>query len=212
MNHVAFAVPPERIEEYRERLWPPTSTAPRWPITTTASGASPTKSIPVFVRSIYFQDPDGILLEFACWTRPLTPADVRHAPPRASDLRPVECAAGDRARRPPCRRIRRAAASARGPIRCGTSPTTSTSWLRMVPWPGTCRIGLYPNLGVTWWTTMIVGADRPLVASVAYDLPVAWGIRTGASSPTATSSTASVSTSRCRLMTLRCTCPGRGAR
>ncbi len=37
---------------------------------------------------------------------------------------------------------------------------------------GYARIGLYPNLGVTWWTTMIVGPDRPVVASVAYDLPV----------------------------------------
>jgi hypothetical protein len=37
---------------------------------------------------------------------------------------------------------------------------------------GYARIGLYPNLGVTWWTTMIVGPDRPLVASVAYDWPV----------------------------------------
>ena len=34
------------------------------------------------------------------------------------------------------------------------------------------RIGLYPNLGVAWWTAMVVGPDRPLVASVAYDLPV----------------------------------------
>jgi hypothetical protein len=40
---------------------------------------------------------------------------------------------------------------------------------------GYVRIGLYPNLGVTWWTTMVVGADRPLTASVAYDLPVAGG-------------------------------------
>ena len=40
---------------------------------------------------------------------------------------------------------------------------------------GYARIGLYPNLGVTWWTTMVVGADRPVVASVAYDLPVAAG-------------------------------------
>jgi len=33
------------------------------------------------------------------------------------------------------------------------------------------RIGLYPNLGVSWWTTMVVGPGRPMVASVAYDLP-----------------------------------------
>jgi hypothetical protein len=36
---------------------------------------------------------------------------------------------------------------------------------------GYARIGLYPNLGVTWWTTMVVGPGRPMVASVAYDLP-----------------------------------------
>jgi hypothetical protein len=34
----------------------------------------------VFVRSIYFQDPDGILLEFAAWTRELGPEDVAHEP------------------------------------------------------------------------------------------------------------------------------------
>lgn len=38
---------------------------------------------------------------------------------------------------------------------------------------GYARIGLYPNLGVTWWTTMVVGPGRPVVASLAYDLPVA---------------------------------------
>ena len=35
----------------------------------------------VFVRSIYFQDPDGILLEFACWTRAFDRrATSRHRP------------------------------------------------------------------------------------------------------------------------------------
>jgi hypothetical protein len=38
---------------------------------------------------------------------------------------------------------------------------------------GYARIGLYPNLGVTWWTTTVVRPGRPLVASFAYDLPVA---------------------------------------
>jgi hypothetical protein len=37
---------------------------------------------------------------------------------------------------------------------------------------GYARIGLYPTLGVTWWTAVVVGPGRPLVASVAYDLPV----------------------------------------
>ena len=43
----------------------------------------------VFVRSVYFQDPDGILLELACWTRELGgPDDVAVAPRRA--LSPVD--------------------------------------------------------------------------------------------------------------------------
>ena len=37
---------------------------------------------------------------------------------------------------------------------------------------GYVRLGLYPNLGVSWWTAMVVGPERPVVASVAYDLAV----------------------------------------
>ena len=40
----------------------------------------------VFVRSFYFQDPDGILLEFACWRRAMgQPGDVAHEPKTAAD-------------------------------------------------------------------------------------------------------------------------------
>jgi len=39
----------------------------------------------VFVRSVYFRDPDGILLEFAAWTRELGPDDVSHKPAGAPD-------------------------------------------------------------------------------------------------------------------------------
>ena len=79
MNHVAFAVPPERIEEYRDRLL-----AAGIDCTEVANhddsewGIADDLHPGVFVRSIYFQDPDGILLEFACWTRSLIAADVRH--------------------------------------------------------------------------------------------------------------------------------------
>jgi hypothetical protein len=56
---------------------------------------------------------------------------------------------------------------------------------------GYVRIGLYPNLGVTWWTAMVVGVGRPVVASVAYDLPALSG--TGLSlSPAGVDVTASV--------------------
>lgn len=79
MNHVAFNVPAEAIEGYVDRL-----RAAGVDCTDLANhddsewGISKEMHPGVFVRSIYFQDPDGILLEFAAWTRALTSADVSH--------------------------------------------------------------------------------------------------------------------------------------
>jgi catechol 2,3-dioxygenase-like lactoylglutathione lyase family enzyme len=88
MNHVAFNVSPEKIEEYRERL-----VAAGVECTEIANhddseyGISKEVHPGVFVRSVYFQDPDGILLELACWTRELgTSEDVAVAPRRAVTL------------------------------------------------------------------------------------------------------------------------------
>lgn len=88
MNHVAFAVPAEQIEAYRQRLLdagvPCSEVAnhddSEW-------GISKEMHPGVFVRSIYFQDPDGILLELAATTRAFTEADVAHAPARAATVR-----------------------------------------------------------------------------------------------------------------------------
>jgi catechol 2,3-dioxygenase-like lactoylglutathione lyase family enzyme len=83
MNHVAFNVPAEKIVEYRDRL-----VAAGIPCSEVANhddsewGISDDLHDGVFVRSVYFQDPDGILLEFASWTRPFGPEDVRHQPAR----------------------------------------------------------------------------------------------------------------------------------
>ena len=85
MNHVAFSVPPEQIDRYCDRL-----RAAGIDCTDVANhddsawGIADELHPGVFVRSIYFQDPDGILLEFACWTRPFTPEDVHHLPTRAT--------------------------------------------------------------------------------------------------------------------------------
>jgi catechol 2,3-dioxygenase-like lactoylglutathione lyase family enzyme len=84
MNHVAFDVPADKIDQYRERLL-----AAGVDCTEVANhddsqwGISEELHPGVFVRSIYFQDPDGILLEFASWTRALGPDDVKVAPARA---------------------------------------------------------------------------------------------------------------------------------
>jgi catechol 2,3-dioxygenase-like lactoylglutathione lyase family enzyme len=81
MNHVAFDVPPERFDEYVQRLHDKgieTSEVANhddseWTVAKEVHDG-------VYIRSVYFFDPDGILLEFACWTRALTEADVAHEP------------------------------------------------------------------------------------------------------------------------------------
>jgi hypothetical protein len=86
MNHVAFNVPRDKIEEYREKL------AARGIDVTeimnhdnSPTQVSETLTEDVYVRSLYFFDPDGILLEFACWERELGPEDTRVAPATAED-------------------------------------------------------------------------------------------------------------------------------
>jgi catechol 2,3-dioxygenase-like lactoylglutathione lyase family enzyme len=86
MNHIAFDIPHEKIEEYRDKL--------------RAKGVEVTEVInhddspqqvsrvvndDTFVRSIYFFDPDGILLEFAGWTRDFGEGDIRHQPATAAE-------------------------------------------------------------------------------------------------------------------------------
>ncbi|MEE9278059.1 MAG: VOC family protein [Dehalococcoidia bacterium] len=86
MNHVAFDVPPERIEEYRRRLEEKGIRAtPILNHDDSPRQVSLEATDTTFVRSIYFFDPDGILLEFAAWTRELRPDDVKHAPATDAD-------------------------------------------------------------------------------------------------------------------------------
>ena len=86
MNHVALDVDPADIDGYVQRLRdagvPCTEVMnhddSEWGVAADPGGS-------VFVRSIYFMDPDGIQLEFAAWTRTLGPGDVSHAPAGGSD-------------------------------------------------------------------------------------------------------------------------------
>ena len=41
----------------------------------------------LFMRSIYFHDPNGIQLEIACWNRAMTDAEASLAPASAEDQR-----------------------------------------------------------------------------------------------------------------------------
>jgi catechol 2,3-dioxygenase-like lactoylglutathione lyase family enzyme len=86
MNHVAFHVPTDKFDDYRRKL--KAKGVPVSPVLNhddSEYGVSREVHDGVFVRSFYFQDPDGILLEFACWTRTFTDADVSHEPKTSAD-------------------------------------------------------------------------------------------------------------------------------
>jgi catechol 2,3-dioxygenase-like lactoylglutathione lyase family enzyme len=86
MNHVAFNVPEDKLDEYRRRLVAAgVKVSPDAVVNHDDSpmGVSAEVHEGVFVRSVYFTDPNGIMLELAATTRTFGPEDVRHAPARA---------------------------------------------------------------------------------------------------------------------------------
>lgn len=88
MNHIAFDVPPERFDEYCERLRAKgVDVSPVLNHDDSPAQVSATVTDGVFVRSIYFFDPDGICLEFAAWTKVFTAADVAHDPVDADGVK-----------------------------------------------------------------------------------------------------------------------------
>ena len=83
MNHVAFSVPSERIEGLRRQLLDHDIECTEiFNHDDSEWGVSREVTDDVFVRSVYFFDPDGILLEFACLD---PPADAGGRPPRPAD-------------------------------------------------------------------------------------------------------------------------------
>jgi catechol 2,3-dioxygenase-like lactoylglutathione lyase family enzyme len=87
MNHVAFDVPADRFEAYRQKLIDKgVDVTPIINHSNSLDGGhkpdydAATDDGDVFVRSVYFRDPNGITLEFACWTTTFDDTDVRHAP------------------------------------------------------------------------------------------------------------------------------------
>jgi catechol 2,3-dioxygenase-like lactoylglutathione lyase family enzyme len=87
MNHVAITVPEERFLEYRAKLKAKgVRCSPVIDHDDSEWGVASELHDGVFVRSFYFQDPDGILLEFACWRREMAQeGDVVHTPKTAED-------------------------------------------------------------------------------------------------------------------------------
>jgi catechol 2,3-dioxygenase-like lactoylglutathione lyase family enzyme len=87
MNHLAISIPLGKFDEYVERL---RSKGLSVRVINHGEGAESatehvTKS--TWVRSMYFDDPNGIHMEFAAFTRALTPKDVAHDPVNAKGER-----------------------------------------------------------------------------------------------------------------------------
>lgn len=92
-NHIAFDVPAEKMDEYRVKLEEKgVAVTEIVNHSNSLEGGHKADYDPdtddgdVFVRSMYFKDPNGVLLEFASWTTTFDESDVAHAPKTAADL------------------------------------------------------------------------------------------------------------------------------
>jgi catechol 2,3-dioxygenase-like lactoylglutathione lyase family enzyme len=90
MNHIAFDVPAEKFDEYCERLKARgVQLSPVLNHDDSRYQVSREVTDRVFVRSVYFFDPDGVCLEFAAWTKVFGPEDVAHDPLNADGEREI---------------------------------------------------------------------------------------------------------------------------
>lgn len=88
MNHLAFHVPQEKFDEYRRRLKEKgVRVGPVLNHDDSPRGVTGELHPGVYVRSFYFHDPDGIVLEFACWTREFAGDEAMTQPKTAADRR-----------------------------------------------------------------------------------------------------------------------------
>ena len=82
MNHLAFHMDEAELERAIDRLQK--AGVPVVPVVVNHDDSEKTVSREmhegVFVRSVYFTDPNGIMMEFAASTKQFGPEDVRHAP------------------------------------------------------------------------------------------------------------------------------------
>lgn len=93
MNHISLHVPAEKFDEYRVKLKAKgVRVGPILNHDESEFQVSRELHPGVYVRSFYFLDPDGVTLEFACWTKEFTAADVAVAPKTAAERTPREVA------------------------------------------------------------------------------------------------------------------------
>jgi len=88
LNHIALNVPSEKFDEYYQRLVDKGIKVTK----ILNHDNSPTQTSDhmhdgVYVRSVYFFDPDGVCLEFAAWTAVFDERDVAHDPVEANGIK-----------------------------------------------------------------------------------------------------------------------------
>ena len=90
MNHFAFDVAPDKIDAYRQNLIDAGVTVSDMMHHDNSPGqAAESVNDGVWVSSVYFLDPDGIMLEFAAWQRPFSAHQGDHwdnVPARPEDV------------------------------------------------------------------------------------------------------------------------------
>lgn len=88
MNHIAFNVPAEKFDAYYAKLKAKgVAVTPVMNHDNSPAQVTGEMHDGVFVRSVYFFDPDGICLEFAAWTAEFDESDVAHEPMTAEGVR-----------------------------------------------------------------------------------------------------------------------------
>ena len=78
MHHLSFGVPDEKLHEYRQKLVDHGIEVSDV-ITQTDAATGET------IKSFFFKDPDGVILEFSAWQEPLVPREPSFTPAKASE-------------------------------------------------------------------------------------------------------------------------------
>lgn len=80
MNHLAISIPLEKFDDYARRLESRGVPVRILNHDDSPRGAAPEVHEGVWIRSMYFRDPNGIHMELAAMTRAWKPDDVAHDP------------------------------------------------------------------------------------------------------------------------------------
>ncbi|MFI4933823.1 MAG: VOC family protein [Caulobacterales bacterium] len=83
MNHLAISIPLEKFDDYVQRLKRKGIAVYVINHDDSPAGAAPQMQEGVWIRSVYFRDPNGIHMELAALTRAFGPDDVAHDPVNA---------------------------------------------------------------------------------------------------------------------------------